>query len=162
MEFRKADTGDIRSISDIWEEFVGEHDGIVTACNSQLRKMNLRNDNAQSLYEKYLLGYIESGNGVAIIAEENGSIVGYSFGFIKDEIPIFQLKRYGYFSDLYVKKACRGRGISSRLKDKMILWFKRNGAEYVAIGFYADNIKAREIYKKWGFFDYKIEARKKI
>jgi GNAT superfamily N-acetyltransferase len=52
--------------------------------------------------------------------------------------------------------------MSTRLKDEMIEWFKSKNVKYTAIGFYSDNTEAHHIYKKWGFFDYKIEARKQI
>lgn len=162
MQIRKANISDIKTIVDVWEGFLNEHDGIVIARNPRLKEMNLRNNDARSMYEKFLLSNIESENGIVLIAEEDGQTAGYSLGLIKDEIPIFEIKQYGYISDLYVKKEFRGKGVSSKLKDEMISWFKSKGVEYASVGFYADNRGAHEIYEKWGFFDYKIEARKKI
>lgn len=162
MRIREAYINDIKTLVNIWEKFLVEHDGIVTRNNPRLKKMNLRNDNARVLYEKFISDNIQSENGVVFVAEENGQIVGYSLGLIKDEIPIFQMKRYGYISDLYVEREFRGKGVASKLKDEMFSWFKNKGIEYASVGFYADNPMAHEVYKKWGFFDYKIEARIKI
>jgi GNAT superfamily N-acetyltransferase len=162
MRLRKAMTEDIGIIVAMWKEFLEEHDDIVAKRNPHLKNMNLRHEKADSMYEDFLRSNIESGDGVIFVAMEDDKIVGYSFGLIKDEIPIFKLKKYGYISDLYVKKEFRGNGISSSLKDEMISWFKSKDVEYASIGFYSDNGKAHEIYKNWGFFDYKIEARKQI
>lgn len=159
---RKANIADVKTIVSIWERFLNEHDTIVAARNSQLKEMNLRNDDVPLMYEKFLLDNIQSESGIVFVAEDNGQIIGYSLGFIKNEIPIFKIKQYGYISDMYVSKKYRNKGISSKLKDEMIAWFKGKGVEYASIGFYADNREAHEIYNKWGFFDYKIEARIKI
>lgn len=162
MQIKIATIEDIKSIADIWKGFLDEHDDIVAKRNPQLKDMNLRNDEASAIYEKFLKANIESEDGRVLIAKEDDTIAGYSLGFIKNEIPIFQMKRYGYISDLYVTREFRGRGISTKLMNSMLAWFRDRGLEYASIGFYADNNEARDIYKKWGFFDYKIEARKKI
>lgn len=162
MQIRKATIADVESIVNLWEQFLSEHDAIVGTNNPQLKAINLRNDEARLLYEKFLLDNIRSENGAVFIAEDNGQIIGYSLGLIKNEVPIFKIKQYGHISDMYVCKNHRNRGISSKLKDEMFAWFRNKGVEYASIGFYADNHKAREIYKKWRFFDYKIEARVRI
>jgi ribosomal protein S18 acetylase RimI-like enzyme len=162
MQIKTATIDDIEIIVDIWNSFLDEHDGIVTGRNPLLKDMNERRDEACVMYENFLKSNVESQDGKVLIAEEGKAIAGYSLGYIKDEIPIFKLRRYGYISDLFVKKEFRGQGVSTRLMDAMIRWFKDKGAQYASIGFYADNHEAHEIYRKWGFFDYKIEARKRI
>ena len=82
--------------------------------------------------------------------------------FIKDNIPIFELKELGYFSDLYVKKQFRKLGISSKLRDEAIKWFKKKKMKYISIALYPDNKFAHSVYKKWGFMDYHIEMRREI
>lgn len=162
MQIRTAIIDDIKIVVDIWTGFLDEHDRIVTGRNPLLKDMNARNDEACAMYGRFLKSNIESQDGRVLIAEEEKKIAGYSLGYIKEEIPIFKMKRYGYISDLFVKKEFRGQGISAKLVDAMVRWFKDKGVEYASIGFYADNHEAHEIYRKWGFFDYKIEARKRI
>lgn len=162
ITINKATIEDIKQIVGVWSEFLNEHDAIVTTRNNRLKDMNLRHNNATSMYEEFLKNNIESENGVVFVARVNDKIVGYSLGFIKEEIPIFELKKYGYISDLYVKKEFRGRGLSTKLKNEMISWFESKKIKYASICFYSDNTEAHDIYKKWGFFDYKIEARKQI
>ena len=41
-------------------------------------------------------------------------------------------------------------------------WFKKHGIKHITIGVNPENERAHLIYKKWGFFDFRIEMRNKI
>jgi len=163
MNIRKADLDDIKTIVRIWNEFIEEHSKRVESKNPKLKGMNLRSEQSCLLYEKFVENNISSDNAAVFIAEtDKGQMIGYIHAMIKDEIPVFELKRYGYIADLYVAKDFRGKGISSMLKDEIFSWFRDNELEYASVGFFADNDDAHDIYNKWGFFDYKIEAKIKL
>ena len=94
--------------------------------------------------------------------DNNGTIVGYNLVQIKSTIPIFKNKKVGHLADLYMQKEFRGQGLSTKLRDASMRWFKKNNVKSISINVYPDNPHAYKIYKKWGFFEYKIEMRKKI
>lgn len=52
--------------------------------------------------------------------------------------------------------------LSPRLKGKAIKWLKNKGLKHVSIIVYVDNKFAHSVYRKWGFFDFKMEMRRKI
>lgn len=162
IRIRKATLKDVSLIVDLWKEFMKVHDKIVLQKNKKLVPYNKRLNNAHLIYKKFVAENLTSGKGAVFIAEVDKEVAGYSLIFIKDNIPVFELKRYGYFSDLYVRKEFRRKGISSQLVKRGIKWFKKKGIKHVSIALYSDNEYAHSIYKKWGFFDYHVDMRKKI
>jgi len=162
ISIRKAGLKDISLIVNIWDEFMKNHDQIVLKKNKKIKPYNDRLKNSPANYKKFVQKNLKSGKGSVFIAEVDGKVAGYTLISIKDNIPIFKLKRFGYFSDLYVKEQFRKLKISSKLKDEAIKWFKQKRITYISIGLYSDNKFAHSVYKKWGFMDYHIDMRKKI
>ncbi|MBI5393396.1 GNAT family N-acetyltransferase [Candidatus Woesearchaeota archaeon] len=162
MIIKKAKINDIPIIVRLWYEFMNEHNKIIISENSELKDFEIKEERMQDNYEEFLRTHIESFDGTVFIALENEEIIGYILIFIKDEIPIYKNKKIGYISDLYVKKELRKKAVGSKLKDKSFGWFKEKGIKFVAVPMYPDNKHAHSIYKKWGFFDYKLEMRRKI
>ncbi|MEW6529094.1 MAG: GNAT family N-acetyltransferase [Candidatus Micrarchaeota archaeon] len=111
----------------------------------------------KKLWKKWAIKNIKSQNSYVVVAVVDDEIVGYSMNFIKKNVPVYAVKKIGYVSDLYVKSGYRNKGIASKFKNLAFKWFKKKGLKYSSIAVYHKNIKAHAIYKKWGFFDYKIE-----
>lgn len=162
MIIKEANLSDVPRIVDLWIEFMKEHDNIIINENPKLKEFEIKDNNMGGSYKEFLNSHIESKDGAVFIAENNGEIVGYALIFIKDEIPIYKNKKIGCASDLYVKKNFRNKGVSSKLRDKSIEWFKEKGIKFLSAPMYPDNKFVHSLFKKWGFFDYKIEMRKKI
>ena len=162
MIIKEANLSDVPKIADLWIEFMKEHDNIIINENPKLKEFEIKDNNRDGSYKEFLNSHMESKDGTVFIAENNGEIVGYALIFIKDEIPIYKNKKIGCASDLYVKKNFRNKGISSKLRDKSIEWFKEKGIKFLSTPMYPDNKFVHSLFKKWGFFDYKIEMRKKI
>ena len=162
MIITEAKLDDVLSIVNLWTEFMKEHDNIVISENPKLEDFQAKDENMEKNYEDFLKSTIESSDGKVFLALDNDEIAGFTLISIKDEIPIYKNKKIGRINDLYVKKGHRGRAISSALKDRSLEWFKSKGINSVSIPMYPDNKHAHSVYKKWGFFDYKVEMRKKI
>lgn len=162
MIIRKAYLKDVPTIVNLWKEFMTDHDKIVIKENPQLKSYLGRKKTAADNYKKFVQKHIKSKNGTAYIAEVDGVVAGFTLLFVKDEIPIFKVEKIGFGSDLYVKKEFRGLNVSSKLMAQAIKWFKKKRIKCVSLTLYKNNKIAHSIYKKWGFFDYKIEMRRKI
>ncbi|MBN2422992.1 GNAT family N-acetyltransferase [Candidatus Woesearchaeota archaeon] len=162
MQIREAELKDVPAIVEIWKEFLKDHDSIILENNEKLKPHIIRRNNAPELYKDFITKHINSEEGAIFLAEKENIILGYTLVYIKENIPVFEIEKTGYFSDLYVKKEYRRQGISTKLKEKALEWFKKKGMEYASIALYPDNPLAHSIYKKWGFFDYHVEMRKRI
>ena len=111
---------------------------------------------------KYLKKNIQGRNGLVLVAEDNGKLIAYNLSYIKDNIPVFAMKKIGAIADLFVDEKYRGKGISSEFKKRVFEWFKSKKMKHVEIALYPQNKRAFSIYKKWGFKDYHIALRREI
>lgn len=162
MLIRESTQRDIPKIVDLWVKFMEEHDTLIIGENPALKDFELKDAKMAESYGKFLAQNIGSKNGAVFLAEESGNIAGYTLVYVKDEIPIYQNKKLGYISDLYVREKFRHKAISSALKNKALEWFRERGIIFVSIAVSPDNKLAHSIYRKWGFMDYKTDMRKKI
>jgi len=162
IAIRKANLNDVKVIVNLWQEFMKNHDKIVTKENSKLKTYVARKETAAENYREFVSGHISSENGAVFLAEVGGVAAGFTLAYIKDEIPVFKIEKIGYVSDLFVKEEFRGIKVSSKLMKSLIKWFKEKGMKHISLGIYSDNKLAHSIYEKWGFFDYRMEMRKEI
>jgi len=161
IRIRRANLNDTKTILCLWVEFNKDFKDLLKK-NSRLNPYIELKENCNEIFRKYLKKNLKSKNSAVFIAEINGIQAGYNLIYVKKNIPIFRLEKLSYISDLFVKKEFRGKGISSKLKTKAIEWFRKKGLSHASIAVWSDNIKAHSIYKKWGFFGYHLEMRKKI
>ena len=159
---RKAKLGDVPNLLYLWKEFMEYHDEMLIKQNPRLKPHLIKRKNAEIIFKKFIKKNIRSKNSLVSIAEVNGKPAGYSLIYIKTNIPVFELGKIGHISDLFVKKQYRGMKISSKFKNEGIIWFKKKRIKYISLQVYTDNKFAHSIYKKWGFFDYHIEMRRRI
>ncbi|MFH2106759.1 MAG: GNAT family N-acetyltransferase [Candidatus Micrarchaeota archaeon] len=164
IAIREASFEDLPQIVMLWSEFMKEHDQIVISADPKLKEFVAKDEKGmiEGKYFSYVEKTMKAGDGTVFIAEESGKLVGYILTLINDEIPIFKTKKLGYISDLYVTNRFRKKGISSKLRDCAIEWFKKKGINVISIRVYPANRSAHSIYKKWGFFDYHVEMRRRI
>jgi ribosomal protein S18 acetylase RimI-like enzyme len=162
VKIRIGTLKDIPQIIGLWKDFMEEHDRDIEKRNKLLKEQVVKSKTGASKFRTHLIDLLKTKKGRLIVAEENGTLVGYNLAQIKKEIPVFKLRRFGLIADLYIKKEFRGQGIATIFKNKAVEWFKRNKLKYMSITVYPDNRHAYKIYKKWGFTDYKINMRKKI
>ncbi|MEW6295223.1 MAG: GNAT family N-acetyltransferase [Candidatus Diapherotrites archaeon] len=161
IKIRRANLDDAKKIVGLWKEFM-EYLNDLLKRNPKLKPWIELKKNSHSIFRKFLKKNLKSKNSAVFLAEMDGMPAGYTLIFIKENIPIYKLEKFGYISDLFVKKEFRGKNISSKLKEKAIEWFKKKGLKHASIALWSDNTKAHSIYKKWGFFDQHIEMRKKL
>ena len=159
---RKATLRDIPLVISLWKEFVKEHDMMVTDRNKKLITYVHKKLNAADMWRVFIKKQLKSKKGTVFLAQVDGTAAGFILVLVKDEIPIFKIEKMGYVSDLFVKKEFRGLGISSKLCDRAMKWLGQKGLKHVSIGLYVDNEFAHSVYKKFGFFDYKLEMRRRI
>jgi ribosomal protein S18 acetylase RimI-like enzyme len=91
-------------------------------------------------FEEYLL------KGAIVLAIENKKIAGYLAGEIEEN----SYEKFGYISEVFVKKEYRNKGVSTKLKDKFLDFLRGQHITLCRIDVNPDNL-AQEAYKKWGF-----------
>lgn len=162
MRIRKVVLKDIPSIIDLSDDFMRDHSRIVLKGNRKFKPHIALKKNANALFRKHVAKQIRSKDGDIFVVDDNGALKGYMMIFIKKNISLFKLRRFSYISDLYLRKGVRGRRLSSMLKDAAIRWSRKRGVKYISLAVFPQNKLAHSVYKRWGFFDFHIEMRRKI
>ena len=159
IKIRKARLNDIVTISTMWSEFAKTQNEIVEKhCPQHLDGYCLKK-NDDEIFRDSVRKMIHSKNGLVLLSEVDEKPVGYSISIIKKNSPFFQLEKFGYIEDMFVREEFRGLGISSKLKDESFKWLRRKGIEKVFLNVLSNNSQAIEVYEKWGFSTFKSEMR---
>ena len=114
MEIRKATLKDVDKIVELWNQFQDDHDEIVISKSPELKEYVKRKSDAKESYKKHITNNLFENKGVIFLAVDDG-IIGFTFGWIKDEIPIYEIEKYGLIGDFYVKKENMGKSSKSGL-----------------------------------------------
>ena len=105
---------------------------------------------------------IKQKNSKYLVMKDENKIIGYIFGEIRDDShPLYNRPKTGELNDIAVLKEHQGKGISTKLWEELLAWFKKNNCEMVTLSVNCNN-KAQEIYKKWGFDLFYLRMIKKI
>ena len=96
---------------------------------------------------------IEEGSG-AFVAEEDGNIVGYLYGFLY-QIPGMMLRPVAIMDALYVEEAYRGQGIAKELFRRFWEFAEDCHADRVELKVLSGNAKAITLYETLGFYEKK-------
>lgn len=162
IKVREATLKDLDKIIELMEKFLREHFGNLIKKNSRNKEYFALKSNAFDMVGEFVKNIIKGDKGTIHIVEEKGILIAYILLEIKQDVPIYVIEEFGYIAGLYVRKQYRGNKISSKLYKEAYKWFKKHGIKHITIGVNPENKRAHLIYKKWGFFDFRIEMRNQI
>lgn len=87
---------------------------------------------------------------VLLLAEnEAGRPAG--FIYLHAQTDFFNGQQVGYLSDLAVDKAYEGQGMGRLLMEAAEAWARERGYPHLALNVFASNVRARQMYEKFGF-----------
>jgi len=161
LTIKKATEKDIAILIQLEKEFTEYHPKLI-AKNPVLKEHLKKDKNFDNIITEYVKKVLPNKDEINFIAFVGKEPAGFIHVKIKNNVPIFAMKKLGGLGPLLVREKFRGLKISSKLRDEAFKWLRKKGIKYVTLHVYEANEHARNIYKKWGFFDYKIEMRKKI
>ena len=98
----------------------------------------------------WLLGWVESHEGSALIAEEDGTALGFAIWCVEEELGCYVLPenhRYTCITDLYVAPGSRRRGVARALVDEVTALARAAGVKRLEISTLARNSVARQFYE---------------
>lgn len=93
---------------------------------------------------------IETEGNTAFLAEDDGTIVGYLYGFLY-QIPGMMLRPVAIMDALYVEEAYRGQGIARELFQRFREFAEEGHAGRIELKVLSDNTKAMALYEGWDF-----------
>jgi diamine N-acetyltransferase len=159
MKIRTAKVGDINQIMLIFKDY---EDASIGYLNTKYKSMRNKKKPIEEHIKLALEKDIKQKNSKFLVMEDNDKITGYIFGEVRDDRhPPYDRPKTGELNDIAVLKEHQGKGISTKLWEELLAWFKKNKCEMVTLSVNCNN-KAQEIYKKWGFDLFYLRMIKKI
>ncbi|MEK7192279.1 MAG: GNAT family N-acetyltransferase [Patescibacteria group bacterium] len=112
--------------------------------------------------ESHAEEWLEDPNMILIVAENSGKIVGY-FRCATEEAPFYsKAKKIGTVADVFVAREYRRKGAASQMFEKALEWFKKKKVQNIELNVDFRNTGAIAVWKKMGFFEYKLRMRKDL
>ena len=105
-----------------------------------------------NMYENY----IEDTTRCILVAEDNQTILGYLYGYSKENDIIIHSQE-AKLDALYVKEEFRNQHIADALILEFKKWVKEQNIQFVDVGVCSLNTKAKNLYNKHNFISIKEE-----
>ena len=118
--------------------------------------------NARVSYSEYFERLVRSEDAVVMVAEDNGTIVGYLAAKIEDRPPVFEEDKRGWVDSVYVLENYRGQGIGRKLTEETLKWLKNKGIKQVELSVDSKNEFGYKVWKSLGFETWQIIMKKSL
>lgn len=105
----------------------------------------------EHLYAAFLADQLGKPNGVVLVAEMGGEVLGYTYASVEDSDYMALRGPAGLFHDLVVDPAHRGNGIGQVLLDATLAALKARGAPRVVLSTAERNAGAQRLFARAGF-----------
>ena len=147
---------DAPAIAQLWTSLVAYHQELDSALPGAA-------PNGAGRYTKRLLQHLDDNNTCALVAEEDGRVVGYILGMIVDLLPdVFAQEPGGFLADIYVDAEYRRQGIGRALVDALVAWFAEMGVNHFDWHVSARNPDALAFWRSIGGRDVMVRMRATI
>jgi ribosomal protein S18 acetylase RimI-like enzyme len=128
----------------VWDEFMDFHKRISAMDFEMVNK-------AREMWVKYFERHVRSRIRKAIVAEQDGEIIGFLLGEIQKRPPIFATSHRGYVDSIGVLESKRKQGIATLMLDSFAEWADGKGMLYILLNVAVENDIAGRLYEKQGF-----------
>lgn len=115
--------------------------------------------NGKRKWAKYIEEKFNEISTKLIVAEEDGKVVGFMLCLLSPNTPVFKERKIGVISDVFVLEQRRRKGVTKKMLDVAIKWFKKNKVRSVRLGVANANLEARAVWRRMGFEPYMIYKR---
>jgi len=114
-------------------------------------------ENVTERYRYWLTERAADRSSVVLVAEQEGKLVAFLLAATENEIPIYQLRQFGFIHDLWVDEAYRHEGIARQMVTLAIERFKQMGLSQVRLDTAIGNAAAKELFVTCGFRPCNVE-----
>ena len=102
-------------------------------------------------YRRWLTTRADDPRSVFLVAAREGRIIAFLIAAVESEIPIYTLREYGFFHDLWVEEQYRHEGIARQIVMLAIERFRQIGVSQIRLDTAAVNEPARSLFESCGF-----------
>ena len=102
---------------------------------------------------------IVSDDASLVVAEIEGEIIGSGYALIKPGMHYLNHEFYSYLGFMFTLPDYRGRGVNTKIIEKLKKWSHSKGLKEMRLTVYDENYNAIKAYEKVGFKKHIIEMR---
>jgi len=146
---------DKKQVLEIWEELMEYHIGI-SSIDYEMK------DDAPELFLKFFENNVRSRNKKAVVAEEDGKVIGYVLGAIQERPPLFKTTHHAFITDAAVLQENRNKGVGTKLLEEFASWAKEKGMKYIVLSVVPENKIGKDFWEKHGFQTIMLNQRKML
>lgn len=144
LTIRDAHIKDSENVLPVWDEFIDYHRRITTMDFEMV-------DGAREMWRKYFETHVRSRNRKALVAEQNGEIIGFLLGETRKRPPVFTTSREAYVDSIGVLESRRHQGIGTLMLEAFTAWAKEKGMSHIILLVAVENAPAIKCYEKYGY-----------
>jgi ribosomal protein S18 acetylase RimI-like enzyme len=108
-------------------------------------------EDASAEFSRYISGRVKDCEFVILIAEQDMEKMGYAMGWIEIRPPVYQYRKIGYLSNIFVAEDYRHRGVGRCLLHSMEKWFKSRQVDFMEIRADVRNIETIRTFETFEF-----------
>jgi GNAT superfamily N-acetyltransferase len=113
--------------------------------------------NPEAGYGKFLVSRIPDPDSLVLVAEDEGTVVGYLFADLEGTSWMDLRGPCGFVHDIYVNESARRRGAGRELMRAALEWFRSKGRSQVVLWTKTKNEHAQRLFATLGFRSTMIE-----
>ena len=152
---RDGRINDKNQVLEIWKELMGYSIQISSYDFDMVSE-------ATKIWMEYFEKNVRSRNRKAIVAEQDGEIIGYLLGCIKKRPPIFKTSHNAHITDIAVLSFKRNKGVGKKLLKAFSDWARKKRMKYLTLDVLPENKIGINFYQKNGFKTILLNQRKML
>ena len=151
---RRAQQSDLDQLVALWQELAELHADLVP-------EFALGPGGSQSV-RVHLAELLRDDNERVFVAEENGALIGFINGAVRENPLVFAERYIGYIADALVTARSRRRGVGEQLVNAINAWFRERGVRIIHLTAAAGNPISQTFWRKMGFVEYMTRMRTEL
>jgi aminoglycoside 6'-N-acetyltransferase I len=154
LQIRRAQQSDLDQLVALWQELAELHAGL-------LPEFALAPTGEQSV-RAHLAELLRDDNERVFVAEENGALIGFINGAVRENPPVFAERYIGYLADAIMTARSRRRGVGEQLVGTLYTWFRDRGVRIIHLSAATGNPISQAFWRKMGFVEYMTRMRSEL
>ena len=155
IEIIRAEEQHVTAIGQLFLEFIQFHadiDPIWTPIDNPIPDM----------VENHLRRFMESEDGIVLVARDKERVVGYSLSEIKRVTPGSKRVNYGYIDTMAITSRYRHTGIGEKMFVQITKWFQSNDIRRIETQTASQSVIANSFWQKQGFTTFQHNLYKNL
>ncbi len=153
-EIRPATARDLAEIVEAWGELATHH--------AKLDPAFATSEQWHEEYGHFIRGLLGRDDALAVVAVQNGRLIGYGVGRISLLPGFFERRRRGYIHDVVAREGHRRRGVGRRLVEALLTWMRDEDVATVELTVAVRNVEAVTFWERLGFASYMLHFKRDL